>query len=284
MSVLVESRWIKEVLSFEPGNTIQISIVTYGHPMGIPARFCAGLVPAIDLVKQLESRGLGSIIRVMDPTPIANYCNGWQANQSQSHFREVVSDFLDRNGSQFFFDEAEQLSETAVEVLRTLGTELEASDGETADIVNRIKESGRKHGGEAGAMNAALYMAAHPFSWLDMHHPSIWKKSYPSEGYQFVNLMSKSEERFAVIRKFLKERRPDLCTTNNPIDSYMTICDTPCYVPLEEEPTFPELRSYGYDWCLRRYNELKKKSSNHGRAYKDFKALMSFLGLELVEA
>lgn len=279
-NIVIRSPWIIGKLSLRPGGVVQISIVAYEHSAGMPARFCAGLIPAIELSRQLRRAAFESIVRVLDPTPIANYCNGWQTKQSQ--FRNTLAKFFYSSSVAFFFDEAEQIRNGTLEVLRALGVELESStDEKVVDIVQRIKESGRKHGGESGASNATLYMAAHPFSWLDMYHPLVWKKSYPSEGFQFINLMSKSEERFSVVRKFLQRRRPDLCTTNNPIDRYMTICNTPYYISLEEEPTLAELTDYGYDWCYKRYRELKVKSSNHNLALKDFEALMSFLKLDI---
>lgn len=277
-NIIIKSPWIVGKLSLRPGSVVQISIVAYEHSAGLPARFCAGLIPAIYLSRQIKLNGLASIIRVIDPTPIANYCNGWQKIE-QSQFRDVATRFLEQNSVDFFFDEAEQICDDSIEILSALGAELDScTDGKVIDIVQRIKESGRRHGGEAGARNATLYMAAHPFSWLDMYHPLVWKKSYPSENFQFINLMSKPEERFTVVRKFLQERRPDLCAINNPIDRYMTICNTPCYIPLEEEPMLSDLVNYGHNWCYKRYCELKSKSSNHNRALKDFKTLMSFLG------
>lgn len=277
-NIIVKSPWIIGNLSLRPGNIVQVSIVVYEHPAGIPARFCIGLVPAIELSKQLKLNAFKSIVRVMDPTPIANYCNGWQVKEPQ--FRDVITEFFESNGIDFFFDESESICDGALEILGMLGAELESStDEKVVDIVQRIKESGRRHGGDAGTRNATLYMAAHPFSWLDMYHPLIWKRSYPSEGFQFVNLMSKAEGRFTVVRKFLQERRPDLGTKNNPVDRYMTVCDTPCYIPLEGEPTFADLTTYGYNWCYGCYSELRTKSKNHKRALKDFEALMSFLGL-----
>ncbi|MCX6719842.1 MAG: hypothetical protein NTV36_01930 [Candidatus Staskawiczbacteria bacterium] len=270
--------FIKGEFSFQPGNTIQISIVAYGHSMGMPARFCTGLIPAIQLSRKLEENEFKSVIRVVDPSPIANHCNGWK-QEKQPQFCAVISRFFNQGGTNFFFDTAEQVTSGALEILNALGSELESSvDDNITDMVKRIKESGRRHGGESGAKNSTLYMAAHPFSWLDMYHPLIWKKTYPSEDFQFTNLMSRSEERFAIVRRFLQARRPDLCTANNPVDLYTTTCDTPCYIPLEEEPMLPDLTDHGYDWCWNRYKAIKGKSSNHKRALKDFEVLMSFLG------
>jgi len=275
--IIISSGLIKEPISLKPDSVVQISVVAYEHQAGIPARFCAGLLPAIDLARKLDSYGIKSALRLLDPSPIANYCNGWEIKQPR--FREIIAEFLQKSGVVFFFDEAEQISNEGLELLRALGLELETSTDENViGVVQRIQESGRKHGGDSGASNALLYMAAHPFSWLDMYHPSIWKRRY-SNDHQFVNLMSKSEERFSVVRKFLQNRRPDLSTNISLIDRYVAICSTPCYIPLDGEPMFEELVSHGYSWCYDRYREIKKRNSNYERVCRDFRLLMSFLEL-----
>ncbi len=127
-----------------------------------------------------------------------------------------------------------------------------------------------------GACNAVLYAAAHPFSWLDMHHPAVWKNRHCND-CQFINLMSRSEERFSAIRTFLRSMRPDLSTKIDSVNAYMTVCNTPCYIPLPGEPLFTDLSRYGYNWCYNRYVEIRKESDNHKRVCKDFQLLMTFL-------
>ncbi len=272
----IKCPWIVGDFSFQHDKNVQISVVTYEYTLGIPARFCAGLIPPIALSQQLKLLGTESVIRLIDPTSIANYCNGWDIKETR--FKTVVCDFFEKMDVKSFFDESEQASAGMVSVLENIGLDLISStDSMVIDMVSRISESGRKHGGELGASNAILYMAAHPFSWLNMHHPLIWRRQYSSDDYQFVNLMSKPESRFTVIRKFLQQRRPDLSTTNNPTDYCMTVCNTPCYIPIEDEPTFVDLTDLGYDWCHTRYKELKKRSENHRRALKDFESLLHFL-------
>lgn len=279
--IVIQNPLIEGELIIEPDKKVQISIVLYEHEEGIPARFCAGLIPALALVRQLESNSVKSTIRLIDPTPIANYCNGWK--MKQSCFRDIVVNFLDTFGADYFFDEAEKVDVETLGVLENLGKILELSEDEqVVDMIQRIKESGRKHGGEHGVRNSVLYMAAHPFSWLDMYHPLVWKTEYSSDSLQFLNLMSKPEKRFAVVRKFLQESRSDLCTKNNSVDLYMSICNTPCYIPLADEPKFSDLESRGYDWCLKRYLELKVRNNNYNRVYRDFLALNSFLGKDLL--
>jgi hypothetical protein len=266
-----------EPLSVDSDRAVQISIVSYEHQKGMSARFCAGLLPAIDLSRILKSVAITSTIRLVDPTTIANYCNGWTIERSE--FRDVISQFLYNNGVDFFFDASEPIADDSLMILRDIGIELERSnDTDVIDVIQRIKESGRRHGGDLGADNALLYTAAHPFSWLDMHHPAIWRRVYAPDR-QFVNLMSKSEERFSVVRKFLRKVRPNLLTGIDPINVYTTVCNTPCYIPLEDEPTFADLNAHGYDWCYGRYVDIKKKSRNHERVYSDFRTLMTFLGL-----
>lgn len=274
----ISSALIKGQFVLKSAAQVQISIVAYEHQAGMPARFYAGLLPAIDLARKIKFRGAKPIIRVIDPSPIANYCNEWEIERPR--FRTVIAEFLRNSNVEFFFDTAEKISDESLEVLRALGTELETStDEKLIAVVRQIRESGRKHGGDSGADNALIYMAAHPFSWLDMYHPLIWKRKYP-EDCQFVNLLSKSEERFSVVRKFLKNRRLDLPMNANPTDQYLTICSTPCYIPLDGEPTLENLADNGYGWCYSRYLEIKKISRNYERACEDFRSLMSFLGLK----
>ncbi len=278
MNISINCPWLENDLYCEKDKEVCISVVAYEHFVAMPARLCAGLIPAITLSRQLAMKGVKSTIRVIDPSPIANYCNGWQTIESQ--FKGAISKFLTDNKVNFFFDEAEQVTDSAVEILGVLGSELEASNNLIiTDIVGRIKESGRQHGGESGANNAILYMAAHPFSWLDMHHPLIWSNTYSPDSHQFVNLMSKPESRFTIIRDYLKGKRPDLLSGINATNHYMKICNTPCYIPLQDEPTFSELTLHGYEWCHQRYRELKHKSGNHRRALKDFESLVSFTRL-----
>lgn len=272
-NVVIKSPWVIGNLSIRPKCVVQISIVAYEHEKGLPARFCAGLIPAAEVSKQLQAIGFESVVRVIDPTPIASYCNGWQKS---TQFRNVIASFFGSK-TPFFFDESEQLQNGALEVLREIGGELESpNDGKVADAVRRLKESGRRHGGDSGIRNSVLYMAAHPFSWLDMHHPLIWRKSYSSAGHQFVNLMSMAEERFTVVRKFLCSRRPDLCTNLNPIDRFMSVCNTPCYLPIAGEPLLSDLNDHGYEWCHAQYRRLAAEEGSYANALKDFEALMEF--------
>ena len=128
-------------LSVDCDRVVQISTVSYEHQMGIPARFCAGLLPAIELTRVLTSHGVKSIIRLVDPTTIAYYCNGWAVKASAVH--DINSRFLQNCGIEFFLDEAEPVSVDSLKVLRELGNELENSnDAEIVDIVGGIKESG----------------------------------------------------------------------------------------------------------------------------------------------
>jgi hypothetical protein len=274
--VYIKSPWIEGEFLLDRNKRVQISIVAYEHPTGMPARFCAGLIPAIVLAKQAEGSSEKSIIRIIDPSPIANYCNGWVGTTSA--FQSVIARFLGNYGVNYFFDRAEEVTPEMLEVLESLGSTLQIeADKKIGEMVARITESGRRHGGESGVRNALLYMAAHPFSWLDMYHPRIWQKEHRITGVQFVNLMSKPESRFTVVRKFLQERRPDLCTQANPTDLFMTVCNTPCYIPIEGEPLLADLTDKGYEWCHTRYYEMRKESGNHRRAYKDFESLYAFI-------
>lgn len=254
------------------GGKVIVSVVAYTHPEGIPARFCAGLISAVQFSRELPSSS--AEIRIIDPSPIANYCNGWKRNDA---FRDIVTEFLTKQHVEFFFDRAEEVTEESLKILEDVGQALESSsDQAVREMVGRIKDSGRRHGGAEGERNALLYMAAHPFSWLDMYHPLIWGRRYSPETHQFVNMMSKAESRFTLIRKALKERML-FSSGITSTEMYMPLCNTPCYIPLPHEPLIADFSRSGYTACLERYRALKNLSENHRRALRDFEALAPFL-------
>lgn len=276
MNLTIQCPWLHgDIFTCDQDKDVQISVVAYQYPIGMPARFCAGLIPAVVLAKQLALHNVAATIRIIDPSSIANYCNGWATGNLEFH--DVLKDFLREHEVSFFFDEAKPVTDSSLKVLNVVGQELTSpSNNEVAEMVERIKESGRRHGAESGASNAIFYMAAHPFSWLDMHHPLVWNKKYVAETCQFVNLMSKAESRFTVIRQYLRNKVPALDSGIVSADYYMTICNTPCYLPLEDEPLFTDLEQHGLEWCRNRYQTLKGKSNNHRRALKDFESLLLF--------
>lgn len=279
MNKIIES-FILDSVEIPLNQTVEISVVAYEHPAGIPARFLTGFIPAITLAKHFESRGVKSVIRVIDPTSIANYCNGWRG--SQARFQEIISNFFCDRKIDFFFDEAEPVNWESLEILQAIGSEIATStDPQIVDLVSRIRESGKKHGGENGEKNSLIYLAAHPFSWHDLHHPAIWKTA-PTLTHTYINLISKAEERFTVVRKFVRNLRKDLRTCIDPLDRYMTVCNTPCYIRLQDEPTYDDLVSRGPEWCEERYRDLKARNRNCERISRDFQIFISHLGLNRV--
>jgi len=130
-NVVIKSPWVIGNLSLRPKCVVQISIVAYEHEKGLPARFCAGLIPAAEVSKQLQAIGFESVVRVIDPTPIASYCNGWQKS---TQFRDVIASFFGSK-TPFFFDESEQLQNGALEVLREIGGAV-GTDIDTITVTN----------------------------------------------------------------------------------------------------------------------------------------------------
>ncbi len=268
---------IREGIEFTLGRPVQISVVGYEHPAGIPARFLAGFIPAVALSNQLSRENIDSMIRIVDPTAVANHCNGWQSGSSRFH--QIISDFLHREEAKFFIDQAEQISETGLETLELVGSKIVRSqDPQIVELVSRIQASGEKHGGENGRKNSILYLAAHPFSWSELYHPSIWKTK-PDNKWAHVNLMSKAEERFSLMRKLIVNDQVNLSSEVNPRDVYMSVCNTPCYMLLEGEPTFDDFLMRGHEWCRGRYSDLKRRNRNYERIARDFEVICSHLRL-----
>ena len=253
---------------------VTISVVAYQHPQGIPARFCAGLIAAIQLYKAIP-QGKAEL-RIIDPSPIATYCNNWEEGR-EAH--SILHQFCRAHGIEPFFDRAEDMTPESLSILRQIGEVLlSAQDPNVKEMVARIQSSGRQHGGAEGERNALLYMAAHPFSWLDMYHSSLWRRRHASQGTRYVNLMSRAEMRFTRIREYL--RTHELFASGiTPEDRYMTVCNTPCYIPFPNEPMHEDLTRNGVEACLERYRAMSRLSENHRRARKDMEALVPFLGM-----
>lgn len=253
-----------------------LSVVCYAYPSHVPARLCAGLVPAVALARALQSHGIRAHIRIIDPSPIASYCNGWDTDQRCA--QEAVLTFCTHNAVACTIYRAKSVSTDSLTVMHTLGDSLSmASSAEVASMVERICTSGERHGGSRGRQNALLYMAAHPFSWLDMQNDLFWPERFPSTEYACINIVSKAEERYSLIRSYLCNTHPELRSQNRPHDVTMSICGTPSYVPLPEEPTLDDMRTHGHQWCLERYASLRSKSENHRRAHRDFMHFMDYL-------
>lgn len=272
---------IEGPLALQFRNLVTISVVMYEHQEGIPARFCAGLVPALKLADSHELRQhFHTTIRIIDPIPIVNHCNGWSVGSSR--MKECVRRLLAEcypgasKPPLIFFDEAEPVNEKMLGVFQEVIRELESADEKIRGVVQQLKESGRRHGGERGEEHALLYIAAHPFSWLNFYHHSVWKRSSLPH-CQYVNLMSRSEEPFSRVRRFLIKKRPDLMAKVQPIDRYMTVCTTPSYIPLNGEPMCDDVLTKGYDWCLAQYRSLKGVSRQHEGACRDFEMLARFV-------
>lgn len=255
------------------GGTVVISVVAYQHPAGIPARLCAGLLAAIELYHRLPI-GVAQL-RIVDPSPIAAYCNGWSlCNETTS----ILQTFCEQASIHPVFDPAQPPCKESLDILQRVGERLMRTENPAVrEMIQRIRESGRIHGGANGEQNALIYMAAHPFSWLDQYHPLIWQRRYPRDGCQYVNMLSQAESRFSLIRDELRQQ-PDYPSGLESEDLYMKICNVPCYIPLPQEPTYTEAKRVGWDACLAQYHNLKRLSENHRRATKDMEALIAFLG------
>ena len=91
-------KFLKDSAVSFPDDTVQINVVVYGSPYGIPARFFAGLIPAVLLVKKLRSVGKEVILRAFCSIHIAAFCNDWQDDLAVVQNRKAI------NFAEWFFD------------------------------------------------------------------------------------------------------------------------------------------------------------------------------------
>lgn len=276
MTIGVTSDLIKGAVTIPAdATTLVISVVAYQHPVGVPARFLAGMVPAIDLARKAAAQGVSATIRVIDPSPIAEHCNGWRVEKPIVW--DLIKDFLTQHGVEFSFDRAAPVTDETQALLKRVGAQLQSPDDPAvADMIGRITASGKVHGGQDGERNALLYAAAHPFSWLEFSSPLLWDCK-PVSGCHYINLISNAEARYTLIRQYLRRCMPEMHSGIEPADHEMAVCSTPCYMLVGGEPTLEDLNQFGVDACRKRYFGARTADQNHKRAFRDFEVLMQYL-------
>lgn len=271
----LESKYWEGSIFVDETKQVVVSVVAYEHARGIPARFFAGIYPAFELARKILDAGGKACVRIVNPLSIACYCNGW------SHTNERLTQILARlNCCNIQFEQhlSQEVDGQMIDVLSTLACRLEGELGKDHRLLQSIRQSGYKNGGQAGEANALLYAAAHPFSWLDMCHESVWKMVTNITNTHFIHLVSKSEERFAALRATLCTVAPEYLIEGIKVDErFLTVCNVPAYLPLDEEPLFEELGTRGHEECHRIYSRLKKeKGENYRRIIKDFEFAQQF--------
>ena len=276
-------KFLKDSAVSLPGNTIQINVVVYGSPLGIPARFFAGLIPAVLLAKKFRSMGKEVILRAFCSIHIATFCNGWQGDLAAVQNRKAINFaewFFDRHNISFFIDYSCQVSDE----MKTILGHLEAAIKEEPTlqgVVGKLQGSGFRYGGEVGRERSILYAAAHPFGWQDLWHPSVWLKK-PDENTAVVNVMSESEKSFSMVRKFLVDRFSEyrLPRVN---DVLTKTCQVPHYILFPGEPTMEDLQRKGIAACVQRYGRMLELASSDSertmvqKLLKDFVSVCEFL-------
>lgn len=281
IAVNIDTPFLTSPVMVPVGKELVISIVAYETPDGLPARFLAGVMPAIDVAQKATESGISTVVRVIDPAPIASHFNGWDAYPTSHH--ELLSSFFGQCGVKFYIDRAATVTpdmECVIDSLASVLNELLNQDGvsESASIAayKQLLKSAEKRGQE-GLKNTLRYVAAHPFSWLEFYHESLWSNRHNLDAH-YINLMSKSESRFTAVGDLLLGYGTDFCSGLKPKRYHFTCCKMPSYVRQPDEPSFVDLKTIGPRACLERYGELAKRDSSRFRGPKgDLDLFLTFL-------
>ncbi len=201
-------KFFKDLVIPDIRGRIQLNVVVYGSPKGIPARFFAGIIPAILLAKKFIAQEKDVCIRVFNPITIASFCNGWQNGEDKERQNKkaitLAEKFLEKQGIPFFFDPSLPVSDEMMKALQPL-EEAIRNEPTLRGTLKRLETSGLRYGGGIGEKQSALYAVAHPFGWQDLWHQSLWL-SKPAMGTTVINIMSEAEKPFSTVRRFLVER------------------------------------------------------------------------------
>jgi hypothetical protein len=261
----------------------------------MPVRFLSGFISTFELAKTIQEGTDGEIVprvRIFRPLQMCKFMNGITEARAESQIQqgnEMLSAFADHYfpDIEFGIEDDQEITPETISVLGTVKGLVEEHCDE--ELLGKVKDSGRRRGGEQGERNAMWYVAHHPFGWQDAHHPSVFATP-PAE--TTVNTLPPSERAYAKIRETVRtvlsgHDRLSLPTTQREL--YINMCGTPHYLFVEngageiQEPSMRDVLSITGGEVLRdmeqRFKSEKDKylKDNLRRVHRDTQRLMQVL-------
>ena len=265
----------------------------------LPARFLSGFLSTFSLAEMIQERTQGRAVpqvRIFIPSNISMFINGigFESAQRQIERGTSLIETLVRNhfpSVNIFFDRDQPVSETGLQILKDVA-DLFMVHTDNDSLIQGIRESGMRRGGEVGASRALLYAAHHPFGWNDLHHVAIFEEDPP---FTVVNTLPPSEKRFAQVRRSIREHivnsgHRSLICGGKRFDLVMMMCEQPHYLLIADksgkplEPTLDDLFSATCREILESIEARRKEEQtpwlrdNLRRARIDFERLLTKLG------
>ncbi|HEX7041668.1 MAG TPA: hypothetical protein VF189_00305 [Patescibacteria group bacterium] len=251
----------------------------------IPARFLAGFIPTFLLAEEIQKEfGIISNIRIFFPKNLANKINkiDWQKINSQMEItKRIVTAFQKKlfPSISIHFSEDGEFNNNTVKMLKTLaGVMKESAD---PDILESIKTSARRHGGENGENNFDIYIAHHPFGWQEAEEKNIFNERIPDI---VINTLPQSERRFLQLRRSIRNalRNSGIWKTPKEInDLEMNIAGAHYLLLDTSEPTLKDAFCHSTGEILERLKVLKKQTGNDNfrKAKNDFERLINLFSI-----
>lgn len=261
----------------------------------LPARFLSGFLSGFGLAETIQKSTKGKstpIVRIFIPRHISAFVNGIENDAVESQVQEGTKLLQALVESRFptiqvFFEKDKPITESALEKLTEVA---DLFVNETEDVeLQRIRESGRRRGGEQGAQNALTYAAHHAFGWSDLHSMAIFEQRPP---FTVINALPPSERPFVNVRQTIKQhvedsKSTDLLCQGKRFDLLMMMSDRPHYLLITDqdgkvlEPTTSDLVSASCGEILDRLAMAAKDEKapwirdNLRRARSDFERLLN---------
>lgn len=263
----------------------------------LPARFLSGFLSGFGLAEMIEKSTKGRSkpkVRIFIPDNISTFVNGIRNEDASRQIEEGTRLLQAFVAKQFptievFFENDRPVGREASEKLKQV---VDLFVDETGDNeLQRIRESGRRRGGEQGAQNALTYAAHHAFGWSDLHSSVIFEQHPP---FTVINTLPPSEKPFIGIRQTIKQHvadslSADLLCQGKRFDLLVMMSDRPHYLLITNpdgeslEPTVSDLVSASCGEILDRLDVASKAEKapwtrdNLRRARSDFERVLSVL-------
>lgn len=237
----------------------------------LPARFLSGFLSTFGLAEIIQKETKDRVqahVRIFIPQNISAAVNEIDPSVLQDQIAKgtrLIEEMAKIHFPtvQVFFEKDEPFTQSSLETLGNIA-DLFINGIDEASL-GKIRESGRKRGGEQGEKNALIYSAHHSFGWSDLHSGAIFKQQPP---FTVINTLPPSEKPFTTVRRVIRERiaeseHVNMICEGKRFDLSIMMCDRPHYLLITDptgtilEPTVDDLSSTSSGEIL---DLLRKKS------------------------
>lgn len=234
----------------EWGNDAGVNVV-FGIPhQELPARFLAGLVPAIAFIETVNQN---AELRIFVPLHLALHTgvSPVQAERKKQQGLLFIQKFqtIFHPELTWFVDVDKPMTQTAIEFLIKLSDQLPVQNPEIQSAWESILSSARRRGDEK---TAKVYGPHHIFGWQDCHEPNLFFEQLPKT--ITINVMSTAERPFRLVRQAVvrgvEKNHSEILVHGHHLDLETALCRRPHYLRVSikntQEPSLDDLLLAGF--------------------------------------